>query len=71
MNLINRMRRTTWRKSTDSSMNGICVELARLPNGKIGVRDSKDKHLGPFRPVLDGVGESLIESAKRGDFDKL
>lgn len=44
----------TWRKSSLSSDNGTCVELAPLPDGRVAVRDSKhptaghlivDKHL--------------------------
>ena len=31
----------TWRKSSFSSDNGVCVELAHLPDGRIAVRDSK------------------------------
>jgi uncharacterized protein DUF397 len=30
-----------WRKSSYSMSNGHCVEIARLPGGRIGVRDSK------------------------------
>lgn len=31
-----------WRKSSYSAANGDCVEVARLANGFIGVRDSKN-----------------------------
>jgi hypothetical protein len=31
-----------WRKSSYSAANGDCVEVARLANGYIGVRDSKN-----------------------------
>jgi uncharacterized protein DUF397 len=30
-----------WRKSSSSSDNGTCVEIAHLPDGRIAVRDSK------------------------------
>jgi hypothetical protein len=30
-----------WRKSSYSMSNGQCLEIARLPGGRIGVRDSK------------------------------
>jgi hypothetical protein len=52
-----------WRKSTYSGLNGNCVEVARLAEGRIGVRDSKD----PSGPVLaisfDGWNQ-LIASIK-------
>jgi hypothetical protein len=32
----------TWRKSSWSGHNGNCVEVAELPHGSYGVRDSKD-----------------------------
>jgi hypothetical protein len=37
-----------WRKSSYSMSNGHCVEVARLADGRIGVRDSKL----PLAPAL-------------------
>jgi uncharacterized protein DUF397 len=42
-----------WRKSSYSMSNGHCVEAARLPGGRIGVRDSQAPGGEPvlrFRP---------------------
>ena len=36
----------TWRKSSFSSDNGVCVELAHLPGGRIAIRDSKNPAAG-------------------------
>jgi hypothetical protein len=56
-----------WRKSKHSSDEGECVEVAALPTGTIGVRDSKNPD-GPhlilshraFRTLLDhAAAESL------------
>ena len=33
---------TPWRKSSYSNSGANCVEIARIRNGKIAVRDSKD-----------------------------
>ena len=38
---------SVWRKSTYSFSNGNCVEVAVLPGGKVGLRDSQDPG-GPF-----------------------
>jgi uncharacterized protein DUF397 len=38
----------TWIKSNRSNPNGECVEMARLPDGKIAVRNSRD----PDGPAL-------------------
>jgi hypothetical protein len=43
-----------WRKSSYSHSNGHCVEVSRLADGSVGVRDSKDRSNGPvlrFGPV--------------------
>jgi hypothetical protein len=38
-----------WRKSSYSAANGDCVEVARLADGHIGVRDSRNTVLPPLR----------------------
>src|SRR5690242_4039588 len=37
----------TWRKSSWSTYNGNCVEVAQLADGLVGVRDTKDMGSGP------------------------
>ena len=37
----------TWRKSSRSDSQGVCVEVTRLAGGGWAVRDSKDPH-GPI-----------------------
>lgn len=41
-------KRSDWRRSSYSTVEGNCVEVAGLENGNLGVRDSKD----PTGPVL-------------------
>ena len=56
-----------WHKSTRSTANGACVEVAEL-DAAIGVRDSKD----PESPVLRFTGtdwQGFVASAKAGSFD--
>ena len=55
----------TWAKSSFSFSNGNCVEVAELPGGSVGVRDSQD----PAGPVLkftrDGW-DTFLAGARRG-----
>lgn len=50
-----------WRKSSHSNSSGECVEIAALPSGFVGVRDSK----APEGPVL-----TLTRRAFRGLLDR-
>jgi Domain of unknown function (DUF397) len=43
----NAMQQITWVKSSLSFANGNCVQIAELPDGQIGIRDSKSPH-GPI-----------------------
>jgi hypothetical protein len=59
-----------WVKSSLSFSNGNCVEVASLPGGEIGVRDSGD----PGGPVLTFTPDELdafLGRARLGEPDRL
>ena len=60
----------TWRKSQRSGPDGNCVEVTKLPSGKIGVRNTKDREAGmsEFTPAEIGA---FLEGVKDGEFDYL
>ena len=57
-----------WRKSSFSTYNGNCIEVAQLAVGLIGVRDTKNKDAGPvlvfdlvsWRRFLGAVKDDLV-----------
>ena len=62
--------RIAWRKSSRSDSSGSvqCVEMGRLPDRRIGVRDSKNpelRHLSLERAAMAG----LLGQIKSGKFD--
>ncbi len=54
----------TWRKSSWSSMNGNCVEVAELRGEMIGVRDTKDGGMGPVLLLDQAAWRSFIDDLK-------
>ncbi|MDJ0344222.1 DUF397 domain-containing protein [Streptomyces sp. H10-C2] len=57
-----------WFKSTASSANGECIEIALAPGGVVGVRDSKDTG-GPALAFTAGDFASFIAAVKAGHLD--
>ena len=58
---------TRWRKSSRSTNNQNCVELARRP-GAAGVRDSKNAS-GPALVFDEAAFAGFLSDAKSGRFD--
>jgi Domain of unknown function (DUF397) len=59
-----------WVKSSLSFSNGNCVEVASLPGGEIGVRDSRDPG-GPLLAFTPGEWGAFAGRARLGEFDRL
>ena len=59
-----------WRKSKRSGAVGNCVEVARLANGDIAVRNSRFPD-GPALIYTQAEINALILGIKDGDFDNL
>jgi hypothetical protein len=57
-----------WIKSSLSFSNGNCVEVASLPDGDIGVRDSKDPHGAVLRFTSD-EWHAFLGGVRNGEFD--
>lgn len=58
----------SWIKSSLSFSNGNCVEVASLPDGGVGVRDSKDPS-GPVLQFTPGEWHAFLGGAQNGEFD--
>jgi Domain of unknown function (DUF397) len=59
----------SWVKSSLSFSNSNCVEVASLPGGGIGVRDSKDPE-GPVLRFTPGEWKAFLGGARYGEFDR-
>lgn len=57
-----------WVKSSLSYANGNCVEVAALPDGEIGVRNSRDPE-GPVLRFTPDEWHAFLGGAKNGEFD--
>ncbi|MFF3443169.1 DUF397 domain-containing protein [Streptosporangium sp. NPDC002721] len=67
--LIQELHSAHWRKSTLSGGDGSnCVEIANLPNGHRGVRDSKNP-TGPALVLTPHQWNTFADSIKNGDLD--
>lgn len=56
-----------WVKSSLSYASGDCVEVASLPDGQVGVRDSKDTE-GPILRFTASEWKAFIGGVRNGEF---
>ena len=60
---------TNWRKSSLSSAGDNCVEVAFATDGYTGVRDSKQKGLGPVLEFTPAEWDAFLGGVRDGEFD--
>jgi Domain of unknown function (DUF397) len=59
----------SWVKSSLSYANGSCVQVANLPEGIVGVRDSKDTK-GPILRFTPDEWQAFVGGVQNGEFDQ-
>ncbi len=57
-----------WIKSSLSYANGNCVEVASLPGGEIGVRNSRES-AGPVLRFTPNEWHAFLGGVRKGEFD--
>jgi hypothetical protein len=61
---------TVWVKSSWCFANGSCVEVGSLPQGEVGVRNSRDREGAVLRFTPEGW-HAFISGVRNGEFDGL
>ncbi|MER5970690.1 DUF397 domain-containing protein [Streptomyces sp. NPDC001922] len=59
-----------WLKSRHSNSQGACVEMAKLPDGGVAVRNSRFPD-GPALIYTPAEVDALLRGVKDGEFDHL
>jgi hypothetical protein len=65
-----RLRDVQWCKSQRSSAQGNCIEVAKLPDGDVAMRNSRHPD-GPALVFTHLEFEAFVLSARDGDFNNL
>lgn len=64
------LRKVTWIKSRFSNPSGECVEVAKLLNGQIAVRNSRHPG-GPALIFTRAEMAAFIQGVEEGEFDEM
>jgi len=67
---INERNKLAWRKAAASNPSGNCFEVAKLSDGTIAVRDSKNPEGAVLRYTKPEI-TAFLDGAKKGEFDDL
>lgn len=63
------LSQAVWFKSSYSGQQGECVEVAFLPGGKVGMRDSKNLS-GPALIFTRGEWDAFLSGTVDGEFNQ-
>jgi hypothetical protein len=59
---------SSWIKSSLSYANGNCVEVASLPGGEVGIRNSRNS-AGPVLTFTSAEWHAFLGGVRNGEFD--
>ncbi|WP_019632565.1 DUF397 domain-containing protein [Actinomadura atramentaria] len=63
------MDTAAWRKSTRCGGSATCVEVAALPGGRVGARDTKRGPAGPALAISRDGWRTFVRQTRGGLFD--